>query len=224
MIHTDYHHNPSNPHSHSLCLAPVSWMGIDHQTFDIHRLTIIEFSWVTSWANWWIPRLCVAVNNVISCDIWCQVSNEKCFLCDQCSRPGKNEGLGPAYTKSSFWYSFIWINLWMLWWFPLFWQGIFQMPPKTIFRRFVFKFPILNGWLVVWKIFSIQLGRIIPTDFHIFQRDRAQPPTRLEISQGQCKHSPPAISPGVMILPFAFGFSSETFESTSTSLPSGKLT
>ena len=83
----------------------------------------------------------------------CQTSNEKCVLCDQCSRPAKNEGLGPAYTKSSFWYSFIWINLWMLWWFPLFWRGIFQMPPKTIFRRFVYKFPISNGWLVVWKIF-----------------------------------------------------------------------
>ena len=31
---------------------------------------------------------------------------------------------------------------------------------------------VLN-WLVVWKIFSIYMGILIPTDFHIFQRGRS---------------------------------------------------
>ena len=31
---------------------------------------------------------------------------------------------------------------------------------------------VVINWLVVWNIFSIQLGRIIPIDFHIFGRGR----------------------------------------------------
>ena len=40
-----------------------------------------------------------------------------------------------------------------------------MMVPKTISGKY-------NHWLVVWNIvyFLIQLGIVVPTDFHIFQR------------------------------------------------------
>ena len=50
---------------------------------------------------------------------------------------------------------------------------------------------------MVWNIFyfSIQLGIIIPTDFHIFQRGRAQPPTSIRYTYAPLHVAPVAHAP-----------------------------
>ena len=62
--------------------------------------------------------------------------------------------------------------------FPLWFSIIFPLFFPWVFHHFLTNVP-RNFWLVVWNKFDF--SRNIPTDFQsiIFQRGRAQPPTRL---------------------------------------------